>query len=141
MFTLRVPLFLLGMGALVCSAFAQTTTPKIGSPERKALMDALRVPVESELKSKVVFKVDALKVQGAWAFMRGVPQQPSGARMDYRKSRYQQQIREGFFEDWICALWRKQGNSWTVVRYFIGATDVVYDGWDREFGAPSAIFK
>ncbi len=123
------------------SAIAQTVTPKQGSSERKALMDALRIPVEKDLNKKVVFKVDHLKLQGDWAFMRGVPQQPSGARMDYRGTAYQQAIKAGFFDDWICALWRNQNGKWQVIRYVIGATDVVYDGWDKEYGAPSAIFR
>jgi hypothetical protein len=123
------------------SAVAQTYTPKQGSSERKALMDALRIPVEKELNKKVVFKVDHLKVQGNFAFMRGVPQQPSGARMDYRGTAYQQAIKAGFFDDWICALWRNQNGKWQVVRYVIGATDVVYEEWDKEYGAPSAIFR
>ncbi len=126
----------------VCSAArAQIYTPKQGTAERKALMDALRVPVEKELNKKVVFKVDHLKVQGDWAFMRGVPQQPNGARMDYRGTAYQQAIKAGFFDDWICALWRNRNGKWQVVRYVIGATDVVYDGWDKEYGAPAAIFR
>src|ERR1044072_3902091 len=94
-------LILLGFSS---SAVAQIYTPKQGSSERKALMDALRVPVEKDLNKKVVFKVDHLKVQGDWAFMRGVPQQPNGARMDYRGTAYQQAIKAGFFDDWICAL-------------------------------------
>src|SRR5689334_14376966 len=93
---------------LCLSASAQTYTPKQGSAERKALMDALRVPVEKDLGKKVVFKIDHLKLQGDWAFMRGVPQQPNGARMDYRGTAYQQAIKAGFFDDWICALWRNR---------------------------------
>jgi hypothetical protein len=123
------------------SAFAQTYTPKQGSTERKALMDALRVPVEKDLNKKVVFKIDHLKIHGNWAFMRGVPQQPNGARMDYRGTAYQQAIKAGFFDDWICALWKNQNGKWQVVRYVIGATDVVYEGWDKEYGAPAAIFR
>lgn len=128
--------------AIFCiSAAAQIYTPKQGSPERKALMDALRLPVEKDLNKKVVFKVDHLKVQGDWAFMRGVPQQSNGARMDYRGTAYQQAIKAGFFDDWICALWRNKNGRWQVVKYVIGATDVVYDGWDKEYGAPAAIFR
>jgi hypothetical protein len=141
MANLKKCLVLFSLILLLPQLQAQTTTPKPGSPERKALMDALRSPVEAELKRNVVFKVNALKVQGDWAFMRGVPQLPNGAPMDYRASHYQAQINDGPFEDWICALWKRQGSRWRVVRYHIGATDVVYSGWDREFGAPSAIFR
>lgn len=126
---------------LSASVFAQTRTPAPGSAERKAIMDALRAPVEKELNKKVVFKVDHLKVLDGWAFMRGVPQQPGGRKMDYRNSPYQEAISDGAFDDWICALLRKEGAKWRVVKYVIGATDVAYIGWDEEYGAPSTIFE
>lgn len=131
---------LIGCLFLGTQSMAQTT-PKIGSPERKALMDTLRKPVEAELKRNVVFKVNVLNVQGDWAFMRGVPQMQNGARMDYSASRYQNAIRQGFFDDGICALWKRQGNRWNVVKYVIGATDVAYASWDTDFGAPKAILR
>ena len=47
-------LFLFG-----CSAFAQSVyTPEKGTPERKEILDALRLPVERELKQKIVFTAD-----------------------------------------------------------------------------------
>src|SRR5262245_22461962 len=80
--------------SLVVMVEAQTkpSTPKPGSAERKAIMDALRVPVEKELKKKVVFKVDHLKVLKDWAFLRGVPQQPNGKPMDYKGTAHQEAI-------------------------------------------------
>ena len=116
-------------------------TPAPGSAERKAVADALRAPVEKELKQKVVFKLEHLKVSGDWAFLRGVPQRPGGGRVDYSTTAYQQRIEDGVFDDWICALLRKRAGKWQVVKYVIGATDVVYEGWDKEYKAPSAIFN
>ena len=114
------------------------------SAERARILNALRVPVAKELKRPVVFRVDYLKVRGDWAFLRGVPRQPGGKPMEYRGTPYEQARKEGVFDDWICALLRRQrpgSGPWRVVRYAIGATDVAYEGWDREFGAPSAIFR
>ena len=126
-----------------CSAFAQDViyTPKPGSPERKQILDALRAPVEKALKKSVEFKVDHMKVKSDWAFMRGVPRQPGGKKMNYKGTEYQSYIDEGLFDDWICALLKKEGGKWKVVRYVIGATDLPYDGWDKELGIDSDIFK
>jgi hypothetical protein len=125
------------------TAFAQSRpyTPPPGDPERKAIMDALRTPVERELRRRVIFKVDHLNVQDGWAFMRGAPLQPDGAPMDYRGTPYQQAMDNGAFDDWICALLHRRGGEWRVLQYVIGATDVVYEGWDHRFGAPPAIFR
>jgi hypothetical protein len=129
--------------ALAPSALAQSSpyTPKAGSSERKAIMDSLREPVIKRLRKAVVFKVDHLKVQNGWAFLRGVPQKPDGKPMDYTGTGYERAQRDGIFDDWICALLRNRGGKWQVVTFVIGATDVVYIGWDERYKAPSAIFE
>ena len=127
----------------LCSAMAQDRpyTPKPGTRERQAITDALRAPVQGELKRKVVFEIGHLRVQGDWAFMKGAPQQPGGGAMDYRGTVYQKAIDDGMFDDGIVALLRKRGGKWQVVKYVIGATDVPYVEWDKEYRAPAAIFR
>ena len=127
----------------LCPAVAQDRpyTPRPGMRERQAIVDALRAPVQRELKRKVVCKIDHLRVQGDWAFMKGVPQQPGGGAMDYRGTAYQEAIDAGAFDDGIVALLRKRGGKWQVVKYVIGATDVPYVEWDKEYRAPAAIFR
>ena len=112
-----------------------------GSPERKQIADALRTVVEKELNKPVVFRIDALNVQDDWAFLRGVPLQKSGRRMDYRGTRYQAMIDAGTFDDWICALLRKERGSWRLVTHEIGATDVPFVDWSDRYQAPKGIFK
>jgi hypothetical protein len=141
--TLFPPTFPLIASLLYFSVSAQSAayTPKPSSIERKQILDALRSPVESELRRAVVFKVDHLKLQSGWAFMRGVPQRPDGKRVDYKGTPYEEAIKEGAFDDWICALLHKEKGKWRVVKYVIGATDVAYEGWDKEFKAPAGIFR
>jgi len=115
-------------------------TPDKGSAERKAITDALRVPVEKRLKQEVVFKIDHLKVQKGWAFLLGTPRRPDGGQIDYRNTIYAEAQKAGAFDDGVMALLHRVGGQWRVVQYVIGATDVAYIGWDRKFHAPSAIF-
>ena len=138
---LFLPALFIALAAAGVASAQETRTPAPGSAERKAVADALRAPVEKELRQKVVFKIDHLKASGDWAFLRGVPQRPGGGKVDYSITRYKQAIEDGVFDDWICALLRKRAGKWQVVKYVIGATDVVYEGWDEEYNAPSAIFK
>ena len=81
-----------------------------GSSERKQILDALRRPVAAELKKAVVFKVDRLKVQEGWAFMQGIPQQPSGKPINYEGTPYQIAKEAGAFDDGICALQMAKSN-------------------------------
>jgi hypothetical protein len=141
----RLRLFLPALVVIAAAAGAasaqEARTPAPGSAERRGIADALRAPVEKELKQRVVFKIDHLKVSGEWAFLRGVPQRPNGGKVDYGITRYRQAIEDGVFDDWICALLRKRAGKWQVVKYVIGATDVAYEGWDEEYKAPPAIFR
>jgi hypothetical protein len=112
---------------------------KWGDPTRKAIMNAVRVPVRKELKQPVIFQIHQMKLDGPWAFMTGVPKQPNGRDIDYRKTRYRKQAEEGFFDHNIAALVKKKGQVWQVVAWSIGHTDVTYWDWDRKYGAPRAV--
>ena len=122
-------------------ARAQAFTPTAGSEERKAVLGALRSAVRQELERPVVFRVDQLKLRHGWAFMRGVPRHPSGRPMNYRGTPYHEAIKQGVFDDWICALLRKERRRWRLVTYAIGATDVPYTGWAERYHAPPGIFN
>lgn len=115
-------------------------TPEKGSPERAAILNALRAPVEKELKQKIQFAVQNFNVQGNWAFLAGEPQGMNGGQPDYTNTEYQKRIDFGAFDHGIFALLKKTGGKWKVVTYQIGCTDVCYLGWDNEYEAPKAIF-
>ncbi len=103
-------------------------------------MNALRVPIEKELKQKVQFSIQTIKVQGIWAFVNGAPQNSSGGEPNYKNTPYQDAIDSGAFENNFQALLKKTGGRWRVVTYAIGCTDVCWIGWDEEFKAPKAVF-
>lgn len=123
------------------SAFAQnTTTPAKGSKDRTAILNALRVPVEKELKQKVQFEIQTFKMQGNWAFLNGNPQNMAGEQPDYSKTEYKEAIDADMFDNNFQALLKKTGGKWKVVTYQIGCTDVCWLGWDTQYKAPKAIF-
>ncbi len=115
-------------------------TPAQGTPERAAIMDGLREPVAAVLRQPVIFVVDTLRVGDGWAFLVGTPRAEDGGPVDYRGTKYGDAIEAGAFDDAIAALLRNNEGRWTVVDYSIGHTDVVWDTWDTEYGAPRALF-
>jgi hypothetical protein len=123
------------------SSFAQAVrTPGKGSAERTAILNALRVPVEKELKQKIVFSVQEFNVSGNWAFLSGEPQSAGGGKPNYKKTGYQNAIEAGMFDNNLFALLKKTGGKWKVVTYAIGCTDVCYMTWWQDYKAPKAIF-
>jgi hypothetical protein len=127
--------------AAMISVGAQAAyTPEKGSPERKAILGALRVPVEKELKQKIVFVADHFKVQGNWAFVSGTPQNTEGGEPNYSRTPYADQVESGAFDHNFFALMRKTAGKWKVTNYALGCTDVCYLDWWRKYRAPKAIF-
>lgn len=123
------------------ATFAQAAyTPAKGSAERTAILNALRAPVERELKQKIQFSVENFKVQGNWAFLSGDPQNMSGGRPNYKGTKYQSAIDADMFDNNFFALLKKTGGKWKIVTRAIGCTDVCYATWWKDYKAPKAIF-
>ncbi len=124
------------------NAVAQSAqTPAPGSEERKAIMDALRVPAKKDLGVTVVFKVDRLRVAGDWAFARVVPTLPDGGQVDYSKTRFKKQIDLGAFDPQGEALLRLEGGEWKVLEWVFGATDVPSAGWGGKYRLPASLLQ
>jgi hypothetical protein len=125
---------------LVATGYGQTIrTPPPGSAERKAIMDQIRVPCEKDLKQKVVFKVDLLKISGEWAAARVTPVRPDGGQIDYRKTKYKEAFEADAFESNGEAFLRKMNGMWKLLHWRFGGTDTELIEWVREAGAPEAI--
>jgi hypothetical protein len=129
---------------LAFSATAQAQqrphTPERGSPERQALMDALREPVRREVGKSAIFEVRELRVLGDWAFADVSPREPDGSPLDYSGTPMGEAWRDGLVDDGMYALLRRTGGRWRVLRYAIGPTDVAWIPWQEELNAPRALF-
>jgi hypothetical protein len=138
MFT-KIALAAVMMLATGISVAAQAAhTPDKGSPERKAILDSLRIPVERDLKQKIVFVTDDFKVQGDWVFVSGRPTTPAGEDPSLKNTAWDGQ--EDMFDHNFFGLLRKRSGKWRVVAYALGCTDVCYLDWWRRYKAPKGIF-
>ena len=138
----RLAAIVLPLLIAVSAARAQDVhTPEAGSKERKAIMDALRVPFERDLKQDVIFVVDMLKVSEDWAIARVTPQKPGGGKIDYSRTKYNEQIEAGMFDASGEALLQMKGgpDAWKVVKWRFGATDTALSTWVKEFDAPASL--
>jgi len=93
------------------------------SPQRKAVLDALRPPVEAKIGRSVEFVVQVLRVEDGWAFVMADPQRKSGKPIDGNR----------YFDDFdnmdglrVDAVLRLERGRWRVVDHAFGATDVWY---------------
>jgi len=118
----------------------KVTTPARESADRKGIMNALRPKVESALGIKVIFEVTHLKMKGDWSMMTATPRHTNGKAIDYSKTKLKPEMEA--FEDWVCALFRKDAKTkkWVLITHVLGATDVAWYGWWEEYKAPRDIF-
>lgn len=131
-------LIIFGLSAV---AFAQKVyTPTKGSAERTAILNALRVPVEKELKQKLQFVADTFKSNGTWAYLGGEPQSAEGGKPNYKGTEYEDSIGEGNIDNNFFALLKKTKGKWKVVTYALGCSDVCYLDWWKTYKAPKNIF-
>ena len=139
---LRPVLLLALLAGFAAPATAQRVhTPERGSPERTAILDGLRQAVAREIGVTLRFEVRDLRMLNGWAFADVKPIHPRGSgTYDYAGTPLEEEWNEGLMDDGIVALLRLRDGRWTVVQMAIGPTDVAWEGWDDEFGAPSALF-
>lgn len=119
------------------------TTGAAATPadDRRLLLDAARKPAETVLARKVWLKEKSVRTSGDWAFVLAELQGADGRPIDYHGTPKAQQAEAGFLSKDYVALLRRQDGKWRVVKDAIGPTDVVWEGWSQEFGAPADLFK
>ncbi len=112
------------------------------SPDRKAILDALRPRLAQEAGVPVSFVVDHLKVQRGWAYFHGATKRADGGDVAWGRSfAYADMVKQGMFDgDGTSALFKKVSGHWKYVTHLIGPTDVGWSCWWKEYGAPRAIF-
>ena len=139
---IRPVLVLALLAAFAAPASAQRArTPERGSAQRTAVIEGLRQAVAREIGDTLRFEVRDLRVLNGWAFADVRPINPRGGGMyDYAGTPLEEEWREGLMDDGIYALLRLRDGRWRVVEMAIGPTDVSWEGWDEEFGAPPALF-
>ena len=115
-------------------------TPARGTTERKAIMNAARIPISRAIGQKVIFVVDIVRSDGTWAYLQAVPHKPGGAPIDWRKTPFAQDWKADMMSDVVMVLLRNDGGGWRAVDHVVGPTDVYWYGWVDQYGLPEALF-
>ena len=102
-------------------------------------MDVLRAPCERDLKQKVIFRVQHLRVAGDFALARVMPLRPDGGEIDFSKTKYREQEEEGAFDGEGEALLRRGNSGWQVLEWRFGASDTEVPIWLEKYQAPQSL--
>ena len=103
-------------------------------------LEAISPAVEKILGMPVQLNIHELRNNNEWTFLTATPLTADGKAIDYSSTIYAEDIREGYFDDWLCALVQKSdGGKWYVVALDIGATDAPFVDWPDRYGVPKAL--
>jgi opacity protein-like surface antigen len=127
----------------ISSAVAQNVTqPPPGSRLRKELLDAARPVFEKETEGPVEFVVHRLNVMDRWAFGDVFLRRPGGRTIDWSKTKYAEDEKNGAFDaGGAFFLLKRSGANWTVAEFATGPTDVAWDSWRQDYHLPSQLFE
>lgn len=114
------------MTAPSLAAAGEVYSPQRGTPERGAVLNAIRPILEVRVGPPVEFVVSWLRIYKDWAFVAVEPQRPGGGAIDPISPHY----RVSEFQDGLhtIALLKFSYGRWNIVDYAIGPTDVFWDG-------------
>ena len=115
-------------------------TPQRGSAERKALMDAARVPVVADIGQNVIFLVDLLRSDGEWAYLQATPLQPDGQPLNWTTTNFAADWQMDAMSDTVMVLLNKVDGVWQAVDHVVGPTDVYWYGWIEQYQLPENLF-
>lgn len=122
-------------------ALAATTATTVAGPVtaegalRKELLDTLRTAVANDLGSPIVFVVKKATVDGDWAFLLTTPQRTPEKQIDWSKT-----VCSGDVSHLVGALLKREDGMWGVKAMALCPTDVAWETWPKDYGAPANIF-
>lgn len=135
-----VILFVSLLASEVVAAEVNYYEPTRGSQERKAIMDAARIPISREVGTQVIFIVDVLRTDGQMAYLQGTPINPDSTALDWNNTPFREAWSDDMMSDVVMVLLERQNDRWTVKDHVIGPTDVFWYGWLEKYGVPEALF-
>lgn len=115
-------------------------TPATTSPEAQAILKSALADLVGTLGKPARLEVDGLRVSGEWAFLHAAIQTPGGQPIDYKGTPFAEAAEAGGMSRSYAALLRGHATEWKLVKSALGPTDVAWQSWSEQFGAPTAIF-
>lgn len=127
--------------ALAVMGITMTTgqPAEAGDAARTAILKAARGPAETDLGRPIRFAVDRLNREGEWAFLVATMQDPYGRPVNFEGTPLAEAAANGAVSHRYVALLKSNGRSWTVIAHLVGPTDMGWNNWASEFGAPPAL--
>ena len=131
------------LAAWVFVMSVQAATPHVpasSDADYRAIVAQAAETVERTLGKPAALDVRQLQTLEGWAFLRAQINSPGGQPIDYGGTPYADSQQNGSISKTYVALLQKQGDAWRIAVDRIGPTDVIWETWSKDYGAPAALF-
>lgn len=124
---------------------AENTAPALGhetpDPVPAAVTDAVTAAVAADIGRPVLFDATTLNIDGDWAWVIGMPQNPGATPLDWSTTKYADRAEAGALDGngTTYALVQRDGGRWIVRDFAIGPTDIAWADWPERYGAPASL--
>lgn len=136
----RSPLILAALLLALGTVVSPAAEPLVGSPERAALLDALRPTVEADLAAPIGFRISRIEIQGGWGYVSCIPTR-GAAPLDWATTKYADDFAKDMMSNMVLALLRLGDDGrWQVAEYALGPTDATWEEWIPKYELPRALF-
>merc|ERR1711991_748438 len=88
--------------------------------ERRAILEAARKPLVEDIGQPIKFVLSTFLVQNGWAFYQGHPISASGSKINWLETKYKSDVEEGFLDENIQGLLRREGGRWVSKAHAVG---------------------
>lgn len=123
---------------------APPATP--GSAADAATTDPLALAatpaVSAEIGIPVALHPSVSRIDGDWGWLVAQPWTPEGAAIDWSQTQLASRAENGVMDEsgTVYVLLKRENGAWQVVRHVVAPTDVAWENWHQEYGAPASLF-
>lgn len=110
-----------------------------GSPAGEAVVAPAVAALQAELGKPATLAVQAINISGPWAFVYAGIRGADGQTFDFRGTALAEAAAEGFVSRTYAALLNRRGDQWSVTTQAVGPTDVAWQDWPQQYGAPASL--
>jgi hypothetical protein len=122
------------------AATEQAIATEADAATRNAVLAALTPAIEGDLGTKVSFRPEIVRTMGDWAWVSAEAVNLDGTLIDISRTRYANAEKEGVFDGpRVNALLKRSGAGWAVTTFVVGSTDVAWEVWPQQYGAPPEV--
>lgn len=121
---------------------AQSTAHPVSSTsaDYKIIVEAARTNAVRDLNQEFGLEPEVVNIADDWAFVIANLVDSHGAAFRYRGTPLEEAAAAGGVSSVYAGLLRRRDGAWSLVTQVIGPTDVAWEDWSGEFGAPATLF-